>query len=181
MRFSGATAEDVARAHVADVQDAGEVRRRVPQILVQREPRQDFLPVQRAERRKSPPGYIVKRTGWSHPRSSRSRPRSPTDSSAACEVNPAGAALVPGGAATDRDPGIRTVMFTDIVDSTALTQRLGDDAAMAFLRVHDTIVREALGALGGREVKHTGDGIMACFVSTVAAVRCACPDSARAG
>jgi class 3 adenylate cyclase len=34
-------------------------------------------------------------------------------------------------------------------------------------------VREALGALGGREVKHTGDGIMACFVSTVAAVRCA--------
>ena len=90
-----------------------------------------------------------------------------------CEVNPAGAALVPGGGATERDPGIRTVMFTDIVDSTGMTQRLGDDAAMAFLGVHDKIVREALGALGGREVKHTGDGIMACFVSTVAAVRCA--------
>jgi class 3 adenylate cyclase len=90
-----------------------------------------------------------------------------------CEVNSAGAALVPSGAGTDRDPGIRTVMFTDIVDSTAMTQRLGDDAAMAFLRLHDKIVREALGALGGREVKHTGDGIMACFVSTVAAVRCA--------
>ena len=90
-----------------------------------------------------------------------------------CEVNPAGAALVPGSTGSDRDPGIRTVMFTDIVDSTGLTQRLGDDVAMAFLRVHDKIVREALGALGGREVKHTGDGIMACFVSTVAAVRCA--------
>jgi class 3 adenylate cyclase len=90
-----------------------------------------------------------------------------------CEVNLVGAALVPGGAGGDRDPGIRTVMFTDIVDSTAFTQRLGDDAAMDWIHVHDKVVREALGALGGREVKHTGDGIMACFVSTVAAVRCA--------
>jgi hypothetical protein len=86
------------------------------------------------------------------------------------EINPAGAALVPGGTEHERDPGIRTILFTDIVDSTALTQRVGDDAAMALLGVHDAIVREALGALGGREVKHTGDGIMACFVSTVAAV-----------
>jgi class 3 adenylate cyclase len=90
-----------------------------------------------------------------------------------CEVNPAGAALVPGGAGNERDPGIRTILFTDIVGSTELTQRLGDDAAMALLQVHDTIVRDALGTSGGREVKHTGDGIMACFVSTVAAVRCA--------
>ena len=37
----------------------------------------------------------------------------------------------------------------------------------------DAILRDALGALGGREVKHTGDGIMACFVSAVAAARCA--------
>ena len=89
------------------------------------------------------------------------------------EINEAGAALVPGGTANDRDPGIRTVLFTDIVGSTALTQRLGDDAAMIFLEVHDTIVRDALSASSGREVKHTGDGIMACFVSAVAAVRCA--------
>ena len=89
------------------------------------------------------------------------------------EVNPAGAAVMPGGTANDRDPGIRTILFTDIVDSTALTQRLGDEAAMAFLDVHNTIVRDALAALGGREVKHTGDGIMACFLSTVSAVRCA--------
>jgi class 3 adenylate cyclase len=90
-----------------------------------------------------------------------------------CEVNSAGAALVPGGTANERDPGIRTILFTDIVGSTALTQRLGDDAAMAVLQVHDAIVRDALSASGGREVKHTGDGIMACFVSTAAAVRCA--------
>ena len=72
-----------------------------------------------------------------------------------------------------RDPGIRTVLFTDIVGSTALTQRLGDEAAMAFLEIHDTIVRDALSASHGREMKHTGDGIMACFASAVAAARCA--------
>jgi hypothetical protein len=90
-----------------------------------------------------------------------------------CEVNSAGAALATGGAAHERDPGIRTILFTDIVGSTELTQRLGDDAAMALLRVHDSIVRDALAACGGRAVKHTGDGIMACFVSAVAAARCA--------
>ena len=90
-----------------------------------------------------------------------------------CEVNSAGAALVPGTSANERDPGIRTILFTDIVGSTELTQRVGDDAAMAFLNVHDEIVREALRSLGGREVKHTGDGIMACFVSAAAAARCA--------
>ena len=88
------------------------------------------------------------------------------------EVNDAGAALVPG-ATNERDPGIRTVLFTDMVESTTLTQSLGDEAALAMLGVHDTIVREALSALGGREVKHTGDGIMASFVSAAGAVRCA--------
>ena len=89
------------------------------------------------------------------------------------ETNDAGAVLFPGGAADARDPGIRTVLFTDVVDSTNFTQSLGDDAALALLGVHDTIVREALSALGGREVKHTGDGIMASFVSPAGAVRCA--------
>ena len=88
------------------------------------------------------------------------------------EVNEAGAALVPG-ATNERDPGIRTVLFTDIVGSTTLTQTLGDEAALAMLGVHDTIVRDALSALGGREVKHTGDGIMASFLSAAGAVRCA--------
>jgi class 3 adenylate cyclase len=89
------------------------------------------------------------------------------------EVNEAGAAIFPGGEADARDSGIRTVLFTDIVDSTTLTQSLGDEAALAMLGVHDTIVRDALSALGGREVKHTGDGIMASFVSAAGAVRCA--------
>jgi class 3 adenylate cyclase len=88
------------------------------------------------------------------------------------EVNGAGAALVPG-AANERDPGIRTVLFTDIVDSTAMTQTLGDDAAMALLDLHNTVVRNALADSGGREVKHTGDGIMAAFVSAASALKCA--------
>ena len=88
------------------------------------------------------------------------------------EVNNAGAALVPG-ATNEKDPGIRTVLFTDIADSTTLTQALGDEAALAMLGVHATIVRDALSASGGREVKHTGDGIMASFISAAGAVRCA--------
>jgi len=89
------------------------------------------------------------------------------------ETNAAGAVVFPGGGADARDPGIRTVLFTDVVNSTTLTQLLGDEAALAILAVHDTIVRDALSALGGREVKHTGDGIMASFVSAAGAVRCA--------
>jgi class 3 adenylate cyclase len=89
------------------------------------------------------------------------------------EISQSGAVLMPGRAADDRDPAIRTVLFTDIVDSTTFTQTLGDEAAMALLDTHNTVVRDALADLGGREVKHTGDGIMASFVSAVAAVRCA--------
>ena len=91
----------------------------------------------------------------------------------AAETNAAGAVVVPGGGADERDPGIRTILFTDIVESTTLTQTLGDEAAMGLLDVHNTVVRAALANLGGREVKHTGDGIMASFVSAAAAVKCA--------
>lgn len=82
-----------------------------------------------------------------------------------------GAVLLP---AHDRhDTATRTVLFTDLVNSTALTQTLGDVAAMRLLEVHDRIVRDAIGLAGGSEIKHTGDGIMAAFISPVAAVRCA--------
>src|SRR6266571_8418991 len=52
----------------------------------------------------------------------------------------------------------RTILFTDMEGSTALTQRLGDEGAMRIQRTHDTIIREALRGHGGKEVKHTGDG-----------------------
>ena len=90
-------------------------------------------------------------------------------------VSAKGAALMPGASAENqRDTGIRSIMFTDIVGSTELTQRLGDEGAMLFVDTHDNIVRDALAACEGREVKHTGDGIMASFISAAAAVRCAC-------
>jgi class 3 adenylate cyclase len=89
------------------------------------------------------------------------------------EVNGAGAVVLPGGAADDRDPGIRTILFTDIVESTAMTRQMGDEAAMELVELHDSIVRDALKDLGGREVKHLGDGIMASFVSAASAVKCA--------
>ncbi len=78
--------------------------------------------------------------------------------------------LGPGGAL---DSGVRTILFTDIVGSTELTQRLGDRAAMEIVDVHDRLVRAALAQTGGREVKHLGDGLMGVFVSAADAVRCA--------
>jgi adenylate cyclase len=56
-------------------------------------------------------------------------------------------------------------MFTDIVGSTALAARLGDDQGRSVVRRHDVAVRAALGRFSGREVKHTGDGVMAAFGS----------------
>jgi class 3 adenylate cyclase len=71
------------------------------------------------------------------------------------------------------DTAFRTIVFTDIEDSTNLTQRLGDAGAMAVVHAHDDIVREALTRCGGSEVKHTGDGIMAAFRSVSDAIRSA--------
>ena len=77
------------------------------------------------------------------------------------------------GKAWAADPGFRAVMFTDIVGSTEMTKRLGDSAALELVRVHDALVRRGLDAHGGREVKHTGDGIMASFDDVTNAVRSA--------
>lgn len=71
------------------------------------------------------------------------------------------------------ESAFRAILFTDMVDSTRLTQQLGDRAAMRFLREHDSIVRAVLARFGGSEVKHTGDGIMATFTSAVQAVAAA--------
>lgn len=71
------------------------------------------------------------------------------------------------------ETAFRTILFTDIEASTALTQRLGDAGAMGPLRAHDEIVRGALGRRGGSEVKHTGDGLMASFPSVAGAIECA--------
>ncbi|MCI0777720.1 MAG: adenylate/guanylate cyclase domain-containing protein [Chloroflexi bacterium] len=66
-----------------------------------------------------------------------------------------------------------TLLFTDIEGSTTLTERLGDAKAQELLRDHNDIVRQALSARGGSEVKHTGDGIMASFPSASGALEAA--------
>jgi class 3 adenylate cyclase len=73
---------------------------------------------------------------------------------------------------TGREPesALRFILFTDIEGSTALVQRLGDDRAMQVFRAHDRVVRGELARTGGREVKHTGDGIMASFASVRSAL-----------
>jgi hypothetical protein len=68
------------------------------------------------------------------------------------------------------ESAFRAILFTDMVDSTRITQQLGDRAAMKLLRGHDSIVRTVLAQFGGSEVKHTGDGIMAAFASAAQAV-----------
>jgi class 3 adenylate cyclase len=78
------------------------------------------------------------------------------------------------GSAPVIEPGAsRTIMFTDLVSSTALTQSLGDDGAQRLLETHDQVVRGSLSEYGGVEIKHTGDGIMAAFASAGQAVRAA--------
>ncbi len=67
----------------------------------------------------------------------------------------------------------RTVLFTDVEGSTALTQRLGDAKARELLREHERIVRKALKSHRGSEVKTMGDGFMASFSSVTRALECA--------
>jgi class 3 adenylate cyclase/alpha-beta hydrolase superfamily lysophospholipase len=69
--------------------------------------------------------------------------------------------------------GPLTILFTDVEGSTALTQRLGDAKAREVLRAHERIVREALKAHGGSEVKTMGDGFMVSFSSATRALECA--------
>jgi adenylate cyclase len=66
-----------------------------------------------------------------------------------------------------------TIMFTDISGYSSATDRLGDDHAQALVRAHNQIVRRELGEHGGIEIKHTGDGVMACFLSAARALQCA--------
>ena len=67
---------------------------------------------------------------------------------------------------------LATVLFTDIVDSTATLQRVGDEAWRDRLRLHDTRLRDDLNTFRGREVKTTGDGFLAVFDGATKAVRC---------
>ena len=66
-----------------------------------------------------------------------------------------------------------TVMFTDIANSTTLTEALGDDEWSRFLARHRATVREAFRDRGGSEVGTQGDGLLVRFTSPADAVLCA--------
>ena len=68
---------------------------------------------------------------------------------------------------------VATVLFTDIVDSTAILQRMGDEAWNELLRRHNISLRDDLNSFRGREVSTTGDGFLAVFDGATRAVRCA--------
>lgn len=67
---------------------------------------------------------------------------------------------------------VATVLFTDIVDSTATLQRIGDLAWRDRLLAHNTALREVIDQFRGREITTTGDGFLAIFDGATRAVRC---------
>lgn len=66
-----------------------------------------------------------------------------------------------------------TILFTDIVASTAHAARLGDAAWAALLDRHNTVVRTGLSAYQGIEIDRTGDGFLALFSAPAQGVECA--------
>ena len=94
------------------------------------------------------------------------------------EVDTAYASLVAKAAGVDVDTPddnrlLATVVFTDIVDSTATASRIGDRAWRDMIQEHDRICRKAIERFHGRLVKSTGDGVFATFDGPARAVRCA--------
>jgi class 3 adenylate cyclase len=71
------------------------------------------------------------------------------------------------------DRVLATVMFTDIVSSTERAAELGDARWREVLSNHYAVLRKELTAFRGREVKTTGDGILATFDGPARAIRCA--------
>lgn len=66
-----------------------------------------------------------------------------------------------------------TVLFTDLVSSTEMLSRLGEEAAEVLRREHFRLLREAIAASGGHEVKNLGDGLMVAFDAVTSALACA--------
>jgi class 3 adenylate cyclase len=66
----------------------------------------------------------------------------------------------------------RAILFTDLEGSTSLLESVGEASYMVLLTEHDLIIRRALVTTRGREVKHTGDGIMASFDTVPNALEC---------
>ena len=97
------------------------------------------------------------------------------------ETSPSGAVLRPGSAGAERDPAIRTILFTDIVGSTDRAARIGDRAWGEVKRRHHDIVRLEIDRFRGHERDTAGDGFFATFDGPARAVRCAKAIEERVG
>ena len=75
--------------------------------------------------------------------------------------------------AAEPDRVVLTVMFTDIVDSTARATELGDRRWRRLLEEHDAVVRANLARFRGREIETTGDGFLTTFEGPARAIRAA--------
>jgi class 3 adenylate cyclase len=75
--------------------------------------------------------------------------------------------------ANETERVLATVLFTDIVDSTARAAALGDSAWRQVLDRHDQICGSTVSDCGGRLVKGTGDGVLATFDAPARGLRCA--------
>jgi class 3 adenylate cyclase len=67
----------------------------------------------------------------------------------------------------------RAFLFTDIVQSTALAEAIGDEAWADLVRWHDQTLRALFARHGGEEVDHAGDGFFVAFAEPAAALDCA--------
>jgi class 3 adenylate cyclase len=78
-----------------------------------------------------------------------------------------------GWAESEADRVLATILFTDIVDSTAQLARLGDAGWAMVLRDHNAVVRRQLARHRGRELDTAGDGFFASFDGPARGIRCA--------
>jgi DNA-binding NarL/FixJ family response regulator len=76
-------------------------------------------------------------------------------------------------AAPSPDRRIRTILVTDIVNSTRTAERVGDRAWSELLTAHNRAIRGELVLFGGQEINTTGDGFLVAFDSPARAIRCA--------
>lgn len=157
----GATAEEVAQAHVSDLRFADDFGVRFFSYWFDEDHGAVFCFA------RAPDKEAVTAV---HQRSHGLLPTEIIEVSEADVVSFLGHVHEPASAAEITSP-FRLIAFTDLVDSTKLLNQLGQGDFMVLLTEHDLILRRDLAMAGGREVKHTGDGIMASFEDVTSALR----------
>ena len=89
------------------------------------------------------------------------------------EPEPSAPGPDPSGGARLQPDATATIMFTDVVGSSSMMERLGDRQGRLLLSRHDEIIRRQIATQEGTEVKSLGDGFMFTFRSARRAVACA--------